>query len=399
MQFWRKYWALVAPFKVHVAISVALVFAFQLVDVANTFVLKAMFDLLGSILSGKSEFVRPLSWIVEALGEYSDSMVVLIASVLAVYLFVDVLKAYVRMWSERASELVSLSMDESLNVQAHNKLMTLSLGYHIREQTGKKLGKIGRGVEAIVRTTNNLFFRIVPPVLKSVVYFVALVAISPKAGILIAVIIPISLINVLRADKKYSRMQKDRADAGERSDMLAQESIVNIATVQTFGQAHREHVRFAKWNKISVEKNWNETKGRLFAGFTQNAFTSLGFIAIMGLFFYEFSHSSLTLGDVFIYIQFIMGIMGSVNEATNGWLSVGRKKEDAQRFFTLLDQRSEIQPPENPLPVGSLRGAVTYEGVSFSYPGGSDALRNFNLEVPPGKMVAIVGYTGSGKST
>jgi ATP-binding cassette subfamily B multidrug efflux pump len=108
---------------------------------------------------------------------------------------------------------------------------------------------------------------------------------------------------------------------------------------------------------------------------------------------------TLTLGALVAFNSYVLQLVGPMRRI--GFLVnlLGESQASAERVFEVLDTQSAVTDAPDAQPLGSIRGAVSFDNVTFSYFHGSPVLKNVSFEVEPGQVVALLGPTGSGKST
>jgi len=107
----------------------------------------------------------------------------------------------------------------------------------------------------------------------------------------------------------------------------------------------------------------------------------------------------LTLGGLIAFNTYVMQLVGPIRRLANLANMLGESRASADRVFEVLDAKSEVEDAPDAVPLGEIRGEVTFDHVSFQYQDGFQALRDVTFTVEAGSVVALLGPTGSGKST
>lgn len=107
----------------------------------------------------------------------------------------------------------------------------------------------------------------------------------------------------------------------------------------------------------------------------------------------------ITIGGLQAFLSYLTSIMWPIQDLARVYAEMQRSVASAERVFSLMDARPSVVDREGAFDPGSIRGAVTFEGVTFRYEEGKDILTDFNLHVTPGEHIALVGPTGGGKTT
>ena len=127
--------------------------------------------------------------------------------------------------------------------------------------------------------------------------------------------------------------------------------------------------------------------------------SSIAIVAIFGFGASLVSKGQATIGDVVSFVGFATLLIARLELVTAFVVDAAQRGPALAQFFDVLDQRSHVAEAADAVPLAVREGRVTFENVSFRYPKGSGAVHDLSFEVQPGETVAIVGPTGSGKST
>ncbi len=211
------------------------------------------------------------------------------------------------------------------------------------------------------------------------------------------VIVPIILFG--RRVRKLARESQDRvADLGNRID----ETIHEIRVVQAYGHEDADRSDFASLVErgfaTSVERIRN--RAMLVVAVLVLVFGAIAFILWIGG--HDVLDGRISAGELSAFVFYAALVAGSVGALSEVWGDLQRAAGATERLVELLGAQPEIRAPTEPLPLPRpLRGALSLEAVSFSYPARPDtpALDTFTLSVQPGETVALVGPSGAGKTT
>ena len=194
----------------------------------------------------------------------------------------------------------------------------------------------------------------------------------------------------------FQTMQK-RIDTLNR---VLREQITGIRVVRAFVREPHEAKRFEKANAELVDTT--TTVGRLmaflfpFVGFIMNIST----VGVMWFGAHRIESGNIQIGQLTAFIAYLMQILIAVMMTTMLLVMAPRAAVCADRIMEVLDTESSVAPPKNPAATPEPKGHVVFDAVSFAYPGAEwPVLMDISFELTPGTTTAIVGGTGSGKST
>jgi ATP-binding cassette subfamily B protein len=355
---------------------------------------------LGVFVVGLSAFVAVLSplligRIVDALtqGEPLDSVVRLAALMVALAAVESALRGFGRWRILDASRRVEYRMRNDL--LAH--LQTMHLGYFQHQRIGDLMARLTNDLQAVRQMVGFGILMLTNTLLTLVFTFVWMFGVDTKLALVTLILTPISSYTFWtvgrRVSKRFEELQSQFGDLSAK----AQENFSGIRVVKAFSQEEPEIRSFAAVNRDYLDKavslaKWNgllwPLMGLLLGG---------AVLAILYVGGQDAIDGRLTIGQLvqfLAYLQLISWPMIALGEVVNlvqqGWASL-------VRLQTLYDARASVTDPIDPVET-SIRGAIEVRGVSFAY-GQSIVLRDVSFSVPAGGSLAIVGPTGSGKST
>jgi len=221
----------------------------------------------------------------------------------------------------------------------------------------------------------------------------------PLSGILI-VILPIMALIVgtlmTRALPMFQRMQVKV----DRVNQVTREALSGVRVIRAFVRTQHEEVRFDVANRdltaTSLQVN------RLFALMIPllMAVFNLSSVAILWFGSLRVASGEMPIGNLIAFLQYVMQILMAVMMAVFMFVMVPRAVVSSGRIQEVLRTEASIEDPDQPVAAPPGVGAMTFDGVEFRYPGAQDpVLRDITMQIEAGKTTAIVGSTGSGKST
>ena len=193
------------------------------------------------------------------------------------------------------------------------------------------------------------------------------------------------------------QLMQSRIDTLNR---VLREQITGIRVVRAFVREPHEAARFERANSELVDTT--TTVGRLmaflfpFVGFVMNIST----VGVMWFGAQRIDSGDIQIGQLTAFISYLMQILISVMMTTMLLVMAPRAAVCADRIMEVLDTESSVAPPEHPRPAPEARGRVDVRDVTFEYPGAeSPVLKHVSFQLRPGATTAIIGSTGSGKTT
>ena len=200
-----------------------------------------------------------------------------------------------------------------------------------------------------------------------------------------------------------SRMRPLFRQMQERIDEIARvlrEQISGVRVIRAFVREGREHDRFAVASTALFSVSLGT--GRLLALMFPAVMLVLNFSSIAVLWFggHLVARGSMPVGALTAFLTYLLQILMSVMMATFMFVMVPRAEVCAERIVEALDTEPDVRPPASPVSIGTARGRLELRDVEFKYPGAAQpVLHEVSLVAEPGQVTAIIGGTGSGKTT
>jgi ATP-binding cassette, subfamily B, multidrug efflux pump len=293
---------------------------------------------------------------------------------------------------------VSREMEYELRNAVLRQLTLLSPAYFQRNRTGELLSRASNDMSA-VRMVLGPGIMYAANTAASFTGAVALMlAISPRLTAL--ALVPLLLVSVLV--RHYGRRIQDQSEAVQAQlaeiSALVQENLSGARVVRAYAQERFEQERFDAANEAYVGRNRTlvRTTGIVYPGI--QFLMGLGGLTVLWLGGRMVIAHAITLGEFVAFGAYLAMLNWPM--IALGWVVnlFERGEASMKRIHAILDASPGIED-ESPLPVAQIRGEVSLRGLSFAYPAGPRVLHQLDLDVPAGTTVAIVGPTGSGKST
>ena len=292
-----------------------------------------------------------------------------------------------------------------LRNDAFRKVMSLSLQQTDKFTTGSLVTRLTNDINAVQDLVSMALRMFVRAPMQFLGGIVMAVAISPKFGLVLIIALPIQLLLIFimlkKASPLYAKVQK-RLD---KVNSVVQENVSGARVVKAYVKEEHEIGRF---NKANTDlRDVNLTVQRLMAtlGPIQMLIMNASVIAIFLIGGKEVqaalgSIGGIMVGDVMSAVTYITQILFSMMMISMMFQTLTRASASAKRIVEVLESIPAIEDNDS-TPETKTAGAVEFKNVSFRYPNaaGRPVLDNINLDVKPGEMVAVIGATGSGKSS
>ena len=343
-------------------------------------------------------FGRAIDQVDEALQVGTLSAGAITTTVLLI-LGISVIRGIFAYFQQYLGEALSQDVSQDIRNAFYDKVQHLSFGFHDRYHTGNLMSRAITDVENIRMFINMGVMRTPYFFILFIVVAVLLLRMDWQLGLISLGFMPIVMLQSAIVRLHMRRLWLLVQEMMAELNTVLQENLTGIRVVKSFASEDYEERKFNKHSRDVAETTVKAERIRA----ANTAFMSFTFMVALGLILWfgggRVIDGRLTPGELAQFI-FYMQIL-SMPVRMIGWMvnSYARATSAGQRLFEILDYESPVEDSTDALPMARARGHVRFENVSFAYEGGSNVLTNISLDVPPGKVIALLGAPGSGKSS
>lgn len=287
-----------------------------------------------------------------------------------------------------------------LRNQLYAKIQSLSFSYHDRAQTGQLLTRATSDVETVRMFVGMGFVRFISAILMMAGGIALLFVTDWQLALIVLILVPLTFglfaFFAGKARPLFMQIQQRLADL----NTVLQENLAGVRVVKAFAREPYEARRYAGANQNLFHLNL--VVGRMFAIAIPLIFliANLSLLAVYWVGGYQAIAGHLSVGRLVAFASYMMMAFFPMLMLGMIMAMVSRAGASAERVFEIFDARSEVVEKPGAVEFLPLRGEVAFEQVSFRYfSGGEPVLKDVSFEAEPGQSVALLGATGSGKST
>lgn len=319
---------------------------------------------------------------------------------IVIFISIQLIGAITLYFSQYLFQYLAFKVIQQLRIDAFNKLGKLGMRYFDKVPGGSIISRLTNDTETIVDMIVGVFSTFIMAFFMMISSYIMMFVLDVKLALIALIFLPIIMI-ILASYRKYSAFlfSKSRQRLSDLNSKLA-ESIEGMKIIQAFNQERRLNKEFNKINDEHYQYMLKTVK--LDSLLLRPAISSISIFAvvmILGYFGVISFTTGITAGVVFAFVQYMERFFEPINQVSQNLNILQQALVSASRVFALIDDDTYEPQQEANNDNAIETGEIEFDNVSFSYDGETDVLKNISLTAKPGEMIALVGHTGSGKSS
>ena len=287
-----------------------------------------------------------------------------------------------------------------LALETFQHIHRLSMRYHITRKTGGLSRVIERGVKGVEFLLRFLIFSVGPLILE--LLMVAIIFVIAFGVDFLGVVVLTIVLYVwftFKVTEWRVKLRRQMNDQDTDANQKAIDSLLNFETVKYFGAEGREAERYDTAMAGYEQAALKTTYSLAFLNFGQATLITVGSIVVMVLAALGVQRGEMTVGDFVMVNAYMIQITMPLNFLGTVYREIRQSLVDMGEMFDLLEQPSEVTDAPDAKALEVTAGRIELDNVHFGYDPARMILKGISITAEPGQMVAIVGSTGSGKST
>ena len=295
--------------------------------------------------------------------------------------------------------VVSRRMGRHMRQDVFEKLTRLPVGYTDRHQAGDIISRVSYDIDVITTCLATDIVQILTNVITVTGSLVMMMTISLPLSALTLVTVPVTILYTVRMRKKTQPRYARRSRAYGAMNGFVEEMLSGQKTILAYAYEDRVEERFEGVNREAAEAFGDAEHYGVTIGPTMTAINnlSLSLIGLLGGLLYL--GGRIDLGRISSFVLYSRKFAGPINAVAEIFNELFSALAAAERVFLFLDEAEEPADPPGAEELREVRGDVAAEHVAFGYEPGRVILHDLNLKAEAGKLIAIVGPTGAGKTT
>ncbi|MBR6762337.1 MAG: ABC transporter ATP-binding protein [Clostridia bacterium] len=294
---------------------------------------------------------------------------------------------------------LSRSTVRAMRNDLFHSIMRLPIRYTDTHNHGDIMSRMTNDVDTISHTISNSLASLVSAVLTVTGVLAVMFYYNWLLAIVNILMVPLSMLVtrfIAGRSRKYYKQQQ--AILGQLNGDV-EEKVTALKTVTAYSTQKKSYDNF---EAISIKMRGTAIKAQIYGsimGPVMNFIGNFSFLVIAALGGYLALTDVITIGTIAIFINYSKQFNRPINEIANQYNVIQTAIAGAERVFAIMDQKPEIDEGKHPITKEDIQGDIDFEHIHFSYVEGEKVLRDFDLHVKKGQRIAIVGATGSGKTT
>jgi subfamily B ATP-binding cassette protein MsbA len=417
----RAYWRLVGylrPYLGVLVLAVALTAVYSSARTARAWLLEPVFDeiilphqkaggtldwreLGSSLLAGEAASAPAEAPLPEAEREALRNQVTeAVPRVVLAALLIVLILPLAHMGQEILSQFVIGRVLVDLQQQLCEKLLALPLRFHLGTARGETLSRVMNDAQRSHHSLELLFQDVVQSGVGLVVGFSVLLFISWQLTLSVLGVAPVVAGLIALFGRRIRRSAKRRQESQSDVTQRLLQILSGIKVIQAFRAQQGEAAAFSRENLRYFRRNLRVQRNRAYSRGSVEGLNNLIGIGVLfgGVALILGSLWGLSFGALAAFVGVMQSTYGPMRDLTRGWTKLQEAVPSAERFFAILDEPGVTPDPSDAVRLQGIREGIRISKVSFSY-GREPVLRDVTLDVRKGELIAIVGATGSGKTT
>lgn len=315
------------------------------------------------------------------------------------YIVVELLNIVCRYLQHYRFNIIALKVVQQLRIDVYGKVQHLGMRYFDQVPAGATVSRVTNDTEAIKDLFINVLIAVIQAFFLIIGVYVAMFTLNSKLAFIVLGVLPI-IIFIIYLYRRVSAVvyMAMREKLSELNAKLS-ESLSGMSIVQAFRQEKRLNDDFDTINEEHYEAMMRNTKmNSLLLRPIVDLVYFAAIIVLLVYFGWASFDTAVEVGVVYAFVTYINRFFNPINQVMEQLAIFQQAIVAGKRVFDVLDEQ-EVEPVQQQSPLAITEGEITFDNVSFSYDGQTDVLKNISFTVKPGETVALVGHTGSGKSS
>ena len=379
----------VLPYKWLIAVTLVLTLIGSLMAQVNAVVLDRAVDAINALVGQTGGVV------------WNDALRIL-TYITAILLGKEVVGALVTYFQRYYGERMRILVSRDLSLKVVDRMLSFRLAFFTSEgnETGKLQSRIDRGIMSMSNTVNNFFIEILPLFTSAVIALILMFAANVYVGLVALCIVPVYfwVTNIQAARMKGGRRNIFSGHQAVSQGVL--NIIESISVIKSFNREKIEAERQAAVQQHMTDQQLNIRRQSYMFNGLKSFLEQIGTVLIIILTAYLVltDYPGMTIGKIMYHVMLFANVSAPIRQLHRIYDDMNDALIYAEGFFGILQAKDEVEPTGTYHPE-KVEGDFVLEHVDFTYSNGTKALTDVSMRIERGKITALVGLSGAGKST
>jgi ATP-binding cassette subfamily B protein len=328
-----------------------------------------------------------------------DTFIQSLILIAIIYLVLVFLRSFSSWLNMHLIAMVEPKLIRDLKEKYFGHILKLSHKFHSEHESGKLISRLNRGSSSIEGITDVFVFQVGPIIIQFLVIFTSIAVFTWKPAIVLAAVIISFVSYSLYLQNKQKKIHAAWNKARDSESGFISDSLTNVESIKYFGSEKRIQNKYQKYIEKSrkTSKKYWDTFSKMSLG--QQFIIGIGLIAMIYFPILEFLEGKITLGTV-VFIYSLYGMISSnLFRFMWGIRNFYRSMGDMEDLFQYGEIKNEIKDKCHAKNLKIKKGFIEFKNVTFGFEEKNKLFNNFNLKIKPNEKIALVGHSGSGKTT
>jgi len=386
-QLFKNIRPFVKPYRMLVFITVILTLIGSTMQQVNAIVLDKTVDAINALIG------TDFTW-----GQAAKILII----ISVILLGKEIISALITFAQSYYGERMRIFVSRDLSQSVIEKVLTFRMAYFSSDEnaTGKIQARIDQGVSSLSRTVQNFFIDLLPLFTSALLALILMFVANVYVGLVALGIVPIYFWITYRQAKRLKGWRREMRSYMETKSQGIKNIVDSINVIKSF---NREKIEAGKQLDLQNQVTQNQIKTRRVSfyyngvkSFVKQVGTVL--VIILTAFLVLRGYPGMTIGKIMYHVLLFSNVIAPITQLQRIFDDVNDALIYAEGFFSILNSDSEVEPTGSYKPE-KIHGKFELRDVDFTYPNGTQALFGVNMTIDPGKITALVGLSGAGKST
>ncbi|MGP4119528.1 ABC transporter ATP-binding protein [Psychrobacter aquimaris] len=381
----KKLAVFAAPYKVLIIATLILTVLGSFTAQVNAFVLRYAVDTLTEIAT---------------LAEPWEAGVRMLTIISAVLLTKEILSIFISFGQRFFGEKIRINLSRDLSQKIIERILTYRMAFYTSSEndSGKLQTRIDYGVSSLTSLVQNFFIDMLPLFASAIVSLIIMFSTNFWIGLVGLIIIPIYFFISQKQARRLQGFRRQMRGYREAKSGLVISLINSISVVKSFV---RESIEAEK--HLTIQKDMTDNQLRIRSiGFIYDAIKTfieqIGVVVIIVLTSYFVLKGQMTIGMILFHVMLFQNVAAPIRQLHRIYDQINNALTYAEGFFDILEDDEQVENVDG-RSSKNLKGHIELKNVDFTYPNGTQALKDVSFTIKPNRITALVGLSGAGKST